>query len=466
MAPDLLVIGGGPAGLAAGLAAQRCGASVLLVDENDMLGGQIHRAADASPWPDRHARILGEDYRVGRALIGSFKRAGVPTRLGALAWSIGTDGVAISQGGRSSILRPRHVLLATGAMERPMPFPGWTLPGVMTIGAAQIAMKRHGLLPAGRTVLAGHGPLLWLYAAQMLRAGAPPTAILDTTPRARIRAALKHLPGFARSPYGWKGARLLAEVAARVPVIRHASTLQAEGSRQLEGVTADAGGRKHRFAVDQMLIHQGVVPNLNLSLLAGLRLREDREQACLAPVHDSWFRSSDPSITIVGDGGGIAGADAALASGEIGAIGACRDLGLISADRAETLAAGARRRLARALRGRRFLDVAFGVGDAFRLPPDPVIVCRCEDVTAGAIRSALADGASGPNHIKAYLRCGMGPCQGRNCALTVASIVAAERGESLAQVGLFKVRAPLKPLPLAEIAALADGIDAGMPGAP
>src|SRR5882757_2989638 len=211
---DLAVIGGGPAGLAAASLAARAGLSTVLFDENPGVGGQIYRAITSTPVTDR--TILGEDYWAGAELAAEAKASGASIVTGATVWSLDPQRiVGVSIGGKARMIAARRVIIATGSQERPFPVPGWTLPGVMTAGGAQTMLKAQGLLPAGRTVIAGTGPLLWLLAAQILRAGGKIEAIVDTTPRGNWLRALLHLPDFVLSPYFAKGLKLMREVCAR-----------------------------------------------------------------------------------------------------------------------------------------------------------------------------------------------------------------------------------------------------------
>src|ERR1700722_866425 len=188
---DFAVIGTGPAGMAAATLAAELGLDTVLIDEQDAPGGQIYRgverAEDGSP--------LGTDYLAGRRLAAEFRASGAQYWPASTVWHIDPYGiVSLMSADRGDTLQARRILLATGAIERPVPIPRWTLPGVMTAGAAQILLKTGDLVPAGRAVLAGQGPLIWLVAAQLIRAGAPPVAILETAPHANIHAAARLLP--------------------------------------------------------------------------------------------------------------------------------------------------------------------------------------------------------------------------------------------------------------------------------
>ncbi|MCL4764942.1 MAG: FAD-dependent oxidoreductase [Hyphomicrobiaceae bacterium] len=451
---DVAVIGAGPAGLAAGALSARAGLATVVLDENPAPGGQIYRAITTTPV--QRKEILGTDYWHGRELVRELESSGARLATGATVWSISRDlEVAVSHGGRAHLLHARRIVIATGALERPFPVPGWTLPGVMTAGGAQTLLKSSGLVPEGRVVLAGTGPLLWLLAAQLLRAGGAITAILDTTPRQNYVRALRHAPAFVLSPYLIKGLRMMAEVRRKVRVISGVTRLEAVGEGKLkEIIFATGNGAAARMAADLLLLHQGVVPNVNLAMSIGIVHRWDGLQLCWVPEIDRHGNSSVPDIAIAGDGAGIGGAVAAAERGRLAAIAAVRALApaAVSGLPAEQAVMQA---LAKAEAGRAFLDTLYQPSADFRIPAgDDTIVCRCEEVTAGQIRANVALGCEGPNQMKSFLRCGMGPCQGRLCGLTVTETIAAARGVSPAQVGYYRLRPPVKPIPLAEVAAM------------
>jgi len=447
---DLVVIGGGPAGLAAAAVAARAGVSTVLFDENPGVGGQIYRAIASTPLKDR--AILGDDYWAGEALAAEAGASGALIVTGATVWSLDPGlGVGVSIAGAARLIQARHIIIATGSLERPFPIDGWTLPGVMTAGAAQTALKAQGLVPDGcTTVLAGTGPLLWLLAAQIVRAGGKLDMLLDATPGANWQRAAIHLPDFVLSPYFSKGMSLLQEVRGRVPVVR-VDGLKAVGEDRLREVVYRAKGREHRLAADLLLLHQGVVPNVNLALAAGVTHRWNERQLCFEPVVDADFATSVPGIAVAGDGAGIAGGAVAAERGRLAAIAAVRAL-----DPSARVpdAQPIRQRLQREERGRAFLDWLYRPHDALRRPNGDTLVCRCEEVTARQVRDTARLGCEGPNQMKAFLRCGMGPCQGRLCGLTVTELIAAERGTTPEAVGYYRLRPPVKPITLGELASL------------
>jgi NADPH-dependent 2,4-dienoyl-CoA reductase/sulfur reductase-like enzyme len=447
---DIAVIGAGPAGMAAATLTARAGLATVLVDENAAPGGQIYRAVKTTPLVRRE--VLGSDFWRGEQLIGELAASGAELLTGALVWSLSRDlEIGVSIAGASRMLSARRVILATGALERPFPIPGWTLPGVMTAGGAQTLLKASGLIPSGRVVLAGTGPLLWLLAGQLRRAGARITCILDTTGIDNYLRALPHLPAFLLSPYFTKGLALMAE-ARGVRVVRGVSGLAALGSDALGEVAFRTPRGEQRLACDHLLLHQGLAANVNLAMAAGIPHRWDPRQLCWLPELDGLGNSAIPGIAVAGDGARIAGARVAEERGRLAARAAIA-----------TLRGGTReihwlranlRALAGYARGRTFLDALYRPARASRVPGDATLVCRCEEVTAGEIRDCVRHGCAGPNQLKAFLRCGMGPCQGRLCGLTVTELIAECTGRSPQEVGYFRLRPPVKPIGLAELAAL------------
>jgi NADPH-dependent 2,4-dienoyl-CoA reductase/sulfur reductase-like enzyme len=449
---DVVVIGAGPAGLAAAATSAKAGLSTLLLDENAGPGGQVWRAIASTPVIERDC--LGADYWAGGDLVEEMRASGAEIVQRATVWSLDRNlEIGVSVGGASAFIKARRVIVATGALERPLPIPGWTLPGVMTAGAAQTMLKSSALVPDGRTVIAGQGPLLWLLAAQILRLGGRIDRILDTTERGNYFSALPHAFAFLTSPYFAKGLALMREVRAKVPVVSAVSELAAAGDGQLATVSYVAGGRRETMPADLLLLHQGVVPNVNLAMAAGVEHRWDERQLCWSPVLDLNGGSSIDGIAIAGDGAGIGGAEAAVFRGRLAARAAIDVLAPAAAAKSVSMAA-LRAGLVRAERGRAFLDTLFRPAPRFRIPSGDTVVCRCEEVTANDILDSVAIGATGPNQLKAYRRTGMGPCQGRLCGLTVTELMAQARGKSPEEIGYYRLRAPVKPITLAELAAV------------
>ena len=449
---DVVVIGAGPAGLAAAATSAEAGLSTLLLDENAGPGGQVVRGISSTPVTERNQ--LGADYWAGADLVQALRASSAEVIHRATVWSLDRNlEIAVSIGGASAFVKAKRVILATGALERPFPIPGWTLPGVMTAGAAQTMLKSSALVPDGSTIIAGQGPLLWLLAAQILRLGGRIDRILDTTERGNYFAALPHAFAFLTSAYFAKGLSMIREVRAKVRVVSGVTELSASGDGQLASVTYVVGGKRETVPAELLLLHQGVVPNVNLAMAAGVEHHWDDLQLCWSPVLDANGASSVAGIAIAGDGAGIGGANAAVVRGRIAARGAEEALAPAAAAKLAPMAS-LRVDLARAERGRIFLDTLFRPAPQFRIPSGDTIVCRCEEVTAKDVLDSVAIGATGPNQLKAYRRTGMGPCQGRLCGLTVTELMAQARGKTAQEIGYYRLRAPVKPITLAELAAV------------
>lgn len=445
---DLVIIGAGPAGMAAATAAGKAGLKAVVLDEGHLPGGQIYRNVDEST-PNRRT-VLGSDYTVGEQLTASLRASGIDYFPESTVWNISSNRfVDYSRNGTSFQIKAGFILAATGTVERPCPIPGWTKLGVTTIGALQILIKSAGLIEEN-AVLAGSGPLLWLVACQMVAAGAPPIAVVETTPKGRLSAALPHIFGAARGHrYLRKGFSLMRKVrSAKVPIYTAATNLSVLGDGEATGLSFTSKGKQHTINAQHVALHQGVVPNPQITRLLGCEHRWDSMQHCFRPVTNSRGLTSVENLYAVGDGAGIMGAVSAALQGRLAVLDIATDVGRTSSDRATRLEKGLKRDGA----VRPFLEALYAPAAEFVSPADDVTVCRCEEITAQSIRKAVDLGAPGPNQIKSYLRSGMGPCQGRVCGLVVATIIAQRRAVTMDEVGYFRIRPPLKPLHLHEIA--------------
>jgi len=464
---ELAIIGAGPAGMAAAITAAELGLDTVLLDEQGVPGGQIYRNIEAL---DRDGSIgsLGEDYRRGVDLARELRASRASYRPWSTVWQAAPDGrigVTSAQGAR--MVRAQRILLATGAQERPVPVPGWTRRGVMTVGAAQTLLKASQLVPDVPVVLAGSGPLIYLVAIQLARAGCTIASILISTPGSRIAGALTELPRALLAGRALvKGIGWINEVRRLgIPTTSGVAHLRIEGAEQAEAVSYDADRKRQRVAAGLVLLHEGIIPNVQLSLAARCRHVWDESQVCWRPDTDQWGATSQERMAVVGDGAGIHGAQAAEPLGRLAALDAAFRLGRIDRAERDRRAAAERAELVRHDRIRPLLDRLFQPMPGMLLPDDPdTIVCRCEDVTLGALRDAVKLGGNDPNRAKLLTRCGMGPCQGRMCGPTVAAVIAHETGSSMQEVGTYRIRVPVRPVPLTALAELV-GDDAGLPSA-
>jgi thioredoxin reductase/bacterioferritin-associated ferredoxin len=450
---DVAIIGAGPSGMAAAAAATARGLAVVLLDEQPTPGGQIYRAITrATP---RRLEILGPDYAAGRALANRFASSGARHLAGAAVWQVTREHeVNYLHNGVSKTVQAKQVILCTGAMERPFPIPGWTLPGVLTAGAAQILLKSGDVAPAEPVILAGCGPLLYLLGWQYVRAGVPIKAIVDTTDTSDYTRAIRHLGGaLAGWRYLQKGLMLMRTLKkSGVPFYKGATGLAVEGEQAATGLSFQSAGRQHRIEANLILLHQGVVPNTQFTWSLRAQHAWNEAQLCWAPQVDGWGALDIPGIYVAGDGCGIGGAVTAALQGELAGMAVAHAAGRLSESERDRLAAPIRDALRDNLHIRPFLDALYRPKLENRVPADDVVVCRCEEVTAGAIREYVGLGCTGPNQTKSFGRCGMGPCQGRMCGLTVTEVIAEASNTPRAEVGYYRIRPPIKPITLAELA--------------
>ncbi len=453
-APGILIVGAGPAGTRAAETLVAHGMAAILVDEGQRSGGQIYRQPPQGFTRPAEA-LYGFEARKARSVHAALASLGeaLDYRPGTLVWNIekgiahtlGPDGV-----GRIAF---DSIVLATGAMDRVIPFPGWTLPGVFTMGGAQVALKAQGCAIGEPVVFMGTGPLLYLVAYQYVHAGARVAAVLDTS---RAGAAIPVLPGLL-----WGGRTFAKGLwymtwlrAAGIPVRAGITPVAADGERALEAVLyRDRRGRERRIACTGLGIGYSVKSEVQLAELAGCEMAFDPLAQQWLPEADEDGRALKGSIYLAGDGAGVAGADAAELRGRLAALALLADRG-IAIDRA--LQARLRGRLRRIMRFRNALERALPAPfHLARTLPDETVICRCEAITAGDIRQGRALEPAELNRAKAFTRVGMGRCQGRVCGPAAAQILAAARGCDVAEVGRLRGQAPVKPLSIRAGAAAA-----------
>ena len=450
---QLVVIGAGPAGMAAAQAAASRGIEVAVVDEQSQPGGQIYRNVDSSPLAS--IDWLGEDYRFGKTQVQAFRHAPIDYFPETSVWYLDSSReLGLLHQGEHRRLSADAIVIAGGAQERPVPIPGWQLPGVMTAGGGQILLKSAALVPRQPPVLAGSGPLLLLLASQYLRAGIEIRAIVDTTPRQNRWRALRHLPrALGAADYLFKGLKMILAIRrARVPWYSGAVGLEARGEVRLASLRFDSGGRSHEIDTELLLLHQGVMPALQMADAAGCESDWHEQQQCWQPRLDDWGASSQAGIYIVGDGAGIGGARAAGLGGRITGLQVAFEAGRIDQATRDRLARPLINARQRHLAIRPFLDTYYRVDTSVLASEPAALVCRCEEISVAQIEAAADLGASGPNQVKAFTRCGMGPCQGRFCGASVEQILARRRAVGVGEIGRFSARPPLKPITLGQLA--------------
>jgi thioredoxin reductase/bacterioferritin-associated ferredoxin len=447
---DVLVLGGGPAGVNAALAASATGLKVALFDENPAAGGQVYRAPVSSVIP-----VTG-DRQPGDALRQELDQSAVTTYFNHVVWAVTADYRVDAAGPAGPVqCTGRALIVATGTTERVVPFDGWTTPGVIGLAAATILLKSQGILPGRSTLVAGCGPLLAAVAAKTIEGGGKVEAIADIAGLGdwgRTLPAMVSRPDLMREGFHW----WRKIFRAGVPILSRHTIVKVEQAR--DGLRAtlapcDAAGRpvagKQRSVVaDCIAVGHGLTPSTEITRLLRAEHRYSWQAGGWIAVADQDGRTSRPRLYVAGDGAGIAGAAAASHHGTLAGLACAIDLG-------STNTAPLRSRL-QAARQAHVKAARFGrsMAQLMALRPGHVdsigsqtIVCRCEDVTRAEIDAACDAGAHDVNQLKAWTRCGMGPCQGRTCGDVVAELLAARAcSGSRERAGCFSARTPLRPM--------------------
>jgi thioredoxin reductase/bacterioferritin-associated ferredoxin len=466
---DVAIIGAGPGGGHAALAAAGYGLSVVLIDELPAAGGQVWRA------PSGEAGYPDVEARAGAELRGRLAAAPIRMLMGTCVWLIGREDdlwrIDFVRDGGAETLRAPALVLATGAHERVIPFPGWTTPGVIGLAAATILLKSAAILPGRRVVVAGCGPLLAAVASGIVKAGGEVAAVVDLASRREWIVSLPRLAG--RPDLLWRGAGWLARILRTgAPVLSRHAVVAAEGEEVLREVVVapvDAAGRPvsgatpRRFAADCLAVGHGFVPDTAATRLLRLVHRYDADRGGWFADRDESLAASQPRLWLVGEIGGIGGAAVAVLQGELAGLSVAHALGQIDDTSYQRKVTRLRRSICRAEWAggamARMMRLRDGLIDAI---PADTIVCRCEDITRGEIDKAIESGAVDFNQVKQWTRCGMGPCQGRMCSETVATLLAPHSGSREA-VGMWTGRPPLRPVVADEILGAFDYADIPIP---
>ena len=440
-----VIVGAGPAGIRAAQTLLAHGVTPCLVDEGLRGGGQIYRRQPENFKREPKALYgfeAGKAVAVHQAMDAL--AAVIDYRPQTLVWNAEDKRLDTLQNRRAAQIGYQNLIVATGATDRILPVPGWTLPGVYSLGAAQIALKYQGCAIGERVVFAGSGPLLYLVAYQYAKAGAKVVAVLDSAPFA---AQCRALPALLGQPLTLaKGLYYRAWLTAHgIPVHQGATLQRIDGEKRVSAVQWRGKKAPETLECDAVAFAHALRSETQLADLLGCEFHWSPLNRAWLPNRDTAGRSSVKGVYLAGDGAGIMGADAAEMAGELAALTLLADNGH-SVDATRT--AELQRKLAGIERFRHGLETAFPFPtDWAAKTPDETVVCRCEEVSAGDIRAVVEEGHWEMNRVKAMCRVGMGRCQGRMCGLAAAEIVAHSSGRELASIGRLRGQAPIKPLP-------------------
>lgn len=458
---ELLIVGAGPGGLSAAVVAAQAGLAVTVLDERPAPGGQYFKPL-ASSHTAANGKKLDTQFVAGVRLTDQARDAGVNILQAVTVWGgvrddAGKLEISALHAGRAILFQPQRLIIATGAYERALPVPGWTLPGVMTTGAAQTLARSYRVAPGERVLIAGNGPLNLQVACELLRGGVRVVAVLEASasPWRRLNHALRaawHSPSLMT-----KGARYLADLKRAGIAVHHQYVLTGvDGENQVETATAAyvslndtlESNTELRFNVDAVCMGYGFVASNEIARQLGCKyefnasgeLQIRRTQTCQSSAND---------IYVVGEAGAIGGAEVARLQGHLAANEIAQRLGYHTSRSSKEIANGLRRHKA-------FQKALWSLYASAPLAlnysnPD-TIICRCESVSYASLERLIDSGVTHPGTLKRLSRVGMGRCQGRYCGALVTELIRQKSGIRPSVTESFAPQFPLKPVPLLALA--------------
>ena len=462
---DVLIIGNGFAGIVAANRLAAAGAGVVLLDENIHIGGQLLRRL-----PERlgSPRSYHPDYvkKIGLNFIAALKseKITILNRSRVLGIYPGREVLIEENENTVRTLKAERIILATGAREKFLPFRGWTMPGVLSSGAVQVLIKGSGVLPARDLLIGGSGVFLYSVAYECLKAGARVQAVLEQ--RRMLDKAPLAMQLLHQLPKLSEGARFMSRlILSRVPLRFNTRIVEARGSGTLaevvsapvDGSGRTKTGREKIYRTPLLATGYGFSANIELAQMAGCRSEYAAERGGWVVSTDDRLETSLPGIFAAGEVTGIAGALKSICEGEIAALAISHEQGRIAAPLYEKKLAKLLRERQHHLQFGKYFNLLYAIpAAAYAEIPDDTLICRCEDVSMGDIRRAVANGYDTPATLKIALRSAMGDCQGRICGPVIYDILAALTGRSQGSMTPLVVRPPVKPVSIDSLASFSE----------
>jgi NADPH-dependent 2,4-dienoyl-CoA reductase/sulfur reductase-like enzyme len=456
---ELAVIGTGPAGMEAAIIASESGVKTVVIDNYPQAGGQYFKALPAAFSSSQKSKTEKD----GDFLAERLAKLPATRLYNTLVWGIFDE--ENEQGWLLTLYGPdapkeihaRMLVLANGAYETPVAFPGWTLPGVIGCGAALTLVKTQRVTPGKRALVTGTGPLLFSAAAHLIEAG---VEVVDVCEASHV------LPkGILYGPTMLGQWNRLVEGAKYLNIMRKGKTfyktgwsiLEAHGKDHVEEAvivkvddnSVPIPGTQKIVKVDTVVTGYGLMPNIDLARLIGCKLEYEPKKGGWVPARDGTLQTSLPGVYAAGDGAGIGGAENSRLEGKIAGISVALKSGHLTGVKAGELTQQLQPELAQQRRFGRLLGDLFSPKPGLAsLAHDDTLICRCEEITKKEILAAIADGCESVIWVKRKTRAGMGLCQGRSCGRYVAQLIAQQTGKDPALLVPDTQRPPVRPIPL------------------
>jgi len=456
LSPDVLIIGAGPAGMSVAAKLGNAGKEVLLIDERKASGGQYFKqpANDFSVSEEK----LDSQYRKGKALIRKFEKSGAKSLFNLKIWGVfGPEKFLGYDNTNRYVITPKHVVIATGAFERGLVFPGWTLPGVLTTGAGQSLLRSYQVSAGNRVAIAGNGPLNLQLAAELIRAGVDVAAIAESAKLFTLKNFILGGLLFLRSPkLALTGVGYLLTIAkAKTKILPGHVVARVDGSESVDSVRfnkLDKSSAKS-FEIDAITIGYGFIPSNEIARALGCDHEVDTRWKYLGAKKTLSGSTNIRNVWIAGDGSGINGAQVAQSSGTLLAYALLAQEGIRKSipDRFANLISyiqlrnqlGFQKVLWRIFKAPVFID---------ELAEEETVVCRCLSISYSQIKSGISEDTLSAGASKRISRVGMGRCQGRYCSPVIQKLISENSGLEMDERSGFAPQMPIKPVEIGVIA--------------
>jgi len=470
---ELAIIGSGPAGMEAAISATENGVNTVIIDHFPKAGGQYFMQL-----PEKFSSLAETETEIkGRHLIKKFLSQKVTQIQGALIWGIFKDEneedwlIGLFGPSVPKFVRAKKIILANGAYDTPVAFPGWTLPGVITCGAALIFLKSQRFAPGTKAIVSGTGPLLLSVGAHLIEAGVEVLAICESN-QILPKGFLHGLTMFSHLHRVKEGAKYFSTILKnRVSYKTGWSVKEVKGQNRVEEVSITKLDRNGRPIPGKQITHKAdlvisgysLTPNTGLARMIGCEFKYQANKGGWIPHRNERMQSSIPEIYIIGDGASIGGAENAQLEGKIAGIDVAFQTGHLNQEIAQRKISDLQPQLKNQKRfGVLYSDLFTPKPGLISLANDETILCRCEEVTFGEVKKAVEMGAKTIGEVKMLTRAGMGNCQGRMCEHSISNAIVealSSEFDNREMIGFNSIRPPLHPLPAIYLAEARDEID-------